>query len=90
MRLADDARRCVVYIGLEGQAGSFEAAATAFFIKHDGFPYLVTAKHATKPFEYAPFDIRFNLKTGEGTPSHVDNVNWFFHPDPDGESSHSI
>lgn len=80
MRLQDDARKCVVYLGLESD-DSFDAAGTGFFLMYDDFAYIVTAKHVADQFADAPFNIRVNGKSGGSQSVHLDGVSWHHHPD---------
>lgn len=84
VRLADDARKCVVFIGVSTHRGESDLnpIGTGFFVTtHEpGGVYLVTARHVIQDCLDAPFVIRFNSKSGEGRIEHVDDAEWFFHP----------
>ncbi len=83
MRVKEDLRRCVVFLGFEGQApNDIEVIGTGFFVNYDGFPYLITAGHVAEPIKDVPFVLRVNSKkTGEGETIHIDHADWHFHPD---------
>ena len=84
VRLADDIRKCVVFIGVAGHRGAadIEPLGSGFFVdtcEPDGV-YLVTARHVIQALIDAPFCIRFNNRSGEGQIEHVDEADWIFHP----------
>lgn len=89
MRLSDDARRCVVFIGHEirdGETISFEALATGFFLRFENVIYLVTAGHVAHDLADTPYHIRCNLLGGGADLVHLDPLegpmgSWHFHPD---------
>lgn len=89
MRISDDLRKCVVYLGYRANGGSnqIRAIGTGFFI-HTGEPggsYLVTARHVVEGPDSLgsdPFEIRFNEKNGGGKLHLVDFARWVLHPDP--------
>lgn len=70
MRIGDDARKCVIYLGQKKDGQDHELdkdkTATAFFISHkvDGVTtwYLITNKHVATTIGVPPFFIRFNKK----------------------------
>lgn len=94
MRLTEDARRSVVFLGHTADPGlssTFLAKATGFFVFYKGIKYLVTAAHVALEFGDDPFDLRVNFKDGNkdgrGGLVHVDPGTdqmdrWFLHPDP--------
>ena len=90
VRLADDARRCVVFLGHAAPGGrpeSFVAGATGFFVvvAAPGYShfsvYLITNKHCVRDGLEDPFVIRFNGKRGAQL-MHVETADWLFHDDP--------
>jgi Trypsin-like peptidase domain len=84
VRLADDARKCVVYLGFrQGDDDSeIEPIGTGFIVAAGDpvRPYIVTARHVAEEFKTDPFVIRLNDKDGKGRNDHVDSAEWFFHP----------
>jgi hypothetical protein len=90
VRLSNDARKCVVFLGIaeDGDPDRFEPLATGFFITWTAFTgpgrsvgYLVTAKHCVTGALSDPFDIRFNDKDGSFV-FHIEQPEWHFHSDP--------
>ena len=90
VRLADDARKCVVFIGQlakdNDNALDPNRTATGFFLFSDldgiGSYYLVTNKHVALTCGEAPFHIRFNHKDSEESFLHlVEEADWAFHGD---------
>lgn len=83
MKIADDLRKCVVFLGIEddSEPGGVCCAGTGFLISFMEVGYLVTAKHVAKSLEGAPFVIRINKKDGLAQNIHIDQVEWGFHPD---------
>ena len=82
MRLADDARKCVAYLGYRASDNDFEIEpiGTGFVISADRRNFLVTARHVAEDFKSDPFVVRLNDKNGVGKNDHVDMAEWFFHP----------
>jgi hypothetical protein len=85
VRLAEDLRRCVVYLGIRPQPGSenrIESAGTGFFVSLDepGGTYLVTASHIAKTLGES-FVVRFNDRNGDGQNEQLDDPVWEFHSD---------
>ena len=83
MRVKDDLRRCVVFLGHEtADKRGIDCVGTGFQIAYDEFSYLVTAGHVAKGLEGAPFVIRVNERaTGKGVNIPIDSAEWFFHRD---------
>lgn len=83
MRIKDDLRRCVVFLGFEIKAErGIECVGTGFQIAYDGFPYLVTAGHIAESLNGVPFVIRVNERaSGRGVNSPIDSAEWRFHSD---------
>jgi hypothetical protein len=92
MRVPEDVRKCVVYLGRlihKGSVEEFNLAGTGFLV---GVPsvrrldrmhrYLVTAKHVSDGFFDGPFGIRINMKNGGATWVQVggEKVVWAKHP----------
>jgi hypothetical protein len=89
VRIADDLRKCVVFIGT-GDApehGGFRAIGTAFLLRYDSYGYLVTVRHTADFFDDDPFLLRFNRMDGTADTVSVDvladGVSWHIHPDDD-------
>lgn len=59
MRLSEDVRKSVVFIGV-GEGDDFEPCGTAFILSYKWRRYLVTAHHVIEPLADAPFTIRVN------------------------------
>lgn len=90
MRLSDDIRRCVVFLGWQ-KAGPVDEApidpqGTAFLM-HGGKElgrggFLVTAKHIAEEM-HPPFVIRVNKKGGGAGLIHIErpqDISWCYHP----------
>jgi hypothetical protein len=84
VRLADDVRKCVVYLGYGNAAkdSKIEPIGTAFWTVYGDPPglYLVTARHVAEEFGSDPFVVRMNTKQGIGKNDYVDAIQWNFHP----------
>lgn len=92
VRLSEDARRSVVYLGHKrhGTVNEIDPVGTGFLVNmgSPGGTYLVTAGHVAMKLENGAFDIRMNeryeLRHGESKPQgridHIENADWFFHP----------
>ena len=89
VRLADDMRKCVVYLGIGflGNEDEFTPAGTGFVVD-TGEPegsYLVTARHVVEGPDSlggVPFDIRLNRRGGGARLEHIEDADWVFHSDP--------
>lgn len=90
MRLDDEIKKCVVFLGELGVGPADEAPfvpkGTGFLIvgsqKYGACIYLVTAKHIAEKL-HPPFAIRFNKKGGGADLVHFDrpeDIDWCFHP----------
>jgi hypothetical protein len=91
MRVPDDVKKCVVFIGesIPGKAPGPDAVhygGTGFFV-HMALVgkavaiYLVTAKHVADALRGKPFLIRANTKTGESKIFEpTDALHWHYHP----------
>ena len=87
MKIEENVRKCVVFIG-HGGGDNFTAAATGFFVSWDGCPYLVTARHVAENLGNFPFQVRMNTKdgaSGEFTfDAEADPIDtWWFSADPE-------
>ena len=91
MRVPDEVRQCVVFIGLparirKGQVG-IRFRGTAFFVgvPSESIPwldyvYLVTAKHVAKRLEGKGFLVRINTKDGRSAVLTGEGTRWWYHP----------
>ena len=90
MRVPDEVRQCVVFIGLpvtmpSGQQGlSFQG--TAFFVsvpsesmEGKSYVYLVTAKHVAIKLEGQTFMLRVNTKDGKSALVVEEGTRWWYH-----------
>ena len=84
MRLADDARKCVVFFGTPspGIEDNLEPWGTGFLVStaDTGSIYLVTARHVVQDKLDCPFSVRFNDRNGGSQNYHIDLADWQFHP----------
>lgn len=87
VRLADDARKCVVFLGIAKLGSDQEFAeggvfGTGFLVSHtdEGGIYLITCRHVAWCAQNGPLDIRLNAKDGRGRLWHLDVVDWEYHP----------
>jgi hypothetical protein len=88
VRISNDARRCVVFLGechVEGDPAQFRPLASGFLIRRRALVwepvYLVTAKHCLREFVGGDFWVRMN--TEEGARVHwIESPDWIFHEDP--------
>lgn len=92
VRLADDYRRSVVFLGFPDSSdpdhGLEPLKGTGFFVGYKGNTYLVTAGHVADGLkidpldaETGPFGIRFNDLSGKGRVEPMDTVQFHYHPD---------
>lgn len=84
MRLYDDVRDSVVYLGFPraGHEGMLDAEGTGFLVSYTGHgDYIVSAAHVAKVLEGVPFGVRLNDKQDRARVEHVDEVKWWYHPD---------
>jgi hypothetical protein len=83
VRLADDARDIVVYLGVRTGDG-FAPIGTGFIVAYgEGnsvMTYLVTAAHVAKELGDAGFVVRMNNKAGDAWEQNVDDPRWILHP----------
>jgi len=92
MRIPDEVRKCVVYLGIESGPGTppqnIKYGGTGFFVGvpakkvHEAsFMFLVTAKHVADALGSGAFWVRANLKNGKSMNLRcVENQKWFLHP----------
>jgi hypothetical protein len=91
MRVPDEVRQCVVYLGLPiaGEDGSetMWPKGTAFFVgmpsqklESVAYVYLVTAKHVATRLQQQQFLIRVNDTRGTATFVRSGDARWWFHP----------
>jgi hypothetical protein len=89
VRLADDLRKCVLFIGhLSGDKTDFQSFGSAFLLEYEGHGYLVTAGHIAKDLGDMPVQIRANLTDGSAVIMVCDpemdptSPRWFASDDP--------
>ena len=86
VRIADDIRKAVVFLGVEDPSrdDEFRPVGTAFLIGYEGARYLVTVKHVAQGIGDAPFLIRVNHTDGGAGNILLeeDSLRWFTHSDP--------
>jgi hypothetical protein len=91
MKLPDEIRKCVVYLGNAEQKGSLYQIiyrGTGFFVGVNSkrrpdslFLFLVTAKHVADKLEYRNFYVRANTVEGKSESLKCDvDRNWCIHP----------
>lgn len=89
MRLDDDVRRCVVFVGHcldASDDATFTAVGTAFLLIYRGVRFLVTAQHIAHAFGDDPYWVRLNRVGGGSDTVQVDPAmdplfRWLSHPD---------
>lgn len=94
LRISEDARKSIVFFGIEEpgkvvngvqQPNAIKYRGTGGCVAHviDGhiFGYIVTARHVAKQLDHE-FFIRVNLVGGGSFPIPVIKMDWSFHPDP--------
>lgn len=83
MRISDDVRKCVVFLGFADPAapGGIFCVGTAFLIAYDRVGYLVTVKHISQALGRDPFLVRVNKRDGTSENLEADGFEWFEHPD---------
>jgi hypothetical protein len=89
VRIEDDLRRTVVFIGFPSSApgkGGIDCIGTAFLLRHSGFPYLVTARHVAEYVGSDPFLIRVNRYDGADNLT-IDNAKWYYDSDPNVDAA---
>lgn len=91
MRIPEEVRSCVAFVGYSDIFGKMYLAGTAFsvFRRIDGemgFAYLVTAKHVIEKIKAKgcqSASVRFNLVTGGAAWIGISLDHWFYHPSDD-------
>jgi hypothetical protein len=83
MRISDDLRHCVVFIGFKDdtqRSSGIKCAGTAFLLWYKTFSYLVTVKHVAIQVGDCPFVIRMNRQDGTSDNIYVDDddMRWYF------------
>jgi hypothetical protein len=86
VRVPDTILETVVFLGHPTDApdkGGIECIGTAFLLRYEDAPYLVTVRHVAEHLEDGPFLIRANRfdRTGHNIP--VDDIKWHYHDDPE-------
>lgn len=89
VRLADDLRRCVLFIGqLSADKTKFESQGSAFLLDYEGYGYLVTAGHIAESLGDLPVEVRVNKTDGSATIMVADadmdptSPRWFISQEP--------
>jgi hypothetical protein len=90
MRVSDDMRRCVVFLGNKDDSapGGIACFGTAFLVAYKGHRYLVTAQHIAVGIGDAPYLIRLNKLDGSSqniaVDPRADKMRWLVNTnDPD-------
>jgi hypothetical protein len=86
MRIPDELMRTVVFIGYptsDANRGGIDCIGTAFLLRYDGAPYLVTVRHVAEYVGSDPFLIRVNRIVEGADNLHIDNAKWFYHQNPE-------
>jgi hypothetical protein len=84
MRIDNDLRRCVVFLGYEDDTpnkGGIQCVGTGFLFHYKGMGYLVTVKHVAKQLDDNPFIVRINRSNMMVENLHADYIKWAYHPD---------
>jgi hypothetical protein len=92
MRVPEDVRKCVVFLGLEvlneHKQPELRFSGTGFMVgvrarknENISFSYLVTAKHVEVKLRGKRFAVRANTKDGGAEVFWFQDVHWFHHPD---------
>lgn len=84
MRLNDTYLRSIAYLGCArpGSETEIDSHGTAFLVEWQKHRYLVTAAHVAVDFQGGPVAVRLNRRdNGLGGIQHLDEANWFWHPD---------
>jgi hypothetical protein len=97
MRVPDELKKCVVFIGVESDSGVVSYRGTAFFVRiqsqipNHSIIYLVTARHVVAEISKGHFFIRANTKDGQSVTLKGDStVKWWFHPKEDESSDVAV
>jgi len=83
MRISDDLRKCVVFLGYKDnkEPGNIKCIGTGFLFMYKELTHLVTVKHVALQLGGYPFVIRVNRVNGEAENIHADQIEWFYHND---------
>jgi hypothetical protein len=83
MRISDDLRKCVVFLGYEDdtEPGNIKCIGTGFLLRYKEFFHLVTVKHVAITLGEFPFIVRANLVRGGAENIPGDQIEWFYHSD---------
>jgi len=85
VRISDHVRHTVAFIGYpteEPGKGGIDCVGTAFLLRHERFPYLVTVRHIAEFVGSDPFLIRVNRHGGGADNLPIDGAKWFYDADP--------
>jgi hypothetical protein len=85
MRIEDSVLHSVAFIGYPDSRpgkGGIDCIGTAFFLQHEGFPYLITVRHVAEYVGSDPFLLRVNRFDGSADNLPVDSAVWHCDPDP--------
>jgi hypothetical protein len=85
LRIEDSVRHTVVFIGYpsdEAGKGGIDCIGTAFLLRHEGFPYLITARHVAEHVGSDPFLLRVNRFDGTADNLPIDGAHWNYDSDP--------
>jgi hypothetical protein len=86
VRVSDEITNTVVFIGYptsESGKGGIDCIGTAFLLKYEDAPYLITVRHVAEYVGSEPFLIRVNTFDGSAENLPIDGAKWFYHHDPD-------
>jgi len=84
MRLYDDARKLVVYLGYPKAGNNRDLrtiVGTGFLIEHDNTSYLVTAGHVAQLLEDRSVGVRLTDRRNFARVLEFSNIKWWFHQD---------
>jgi len=83
MRISDQVKKCVGFVGIRDGAG-IRYGGTVFFVKlrdeNLRFVYMVTAKHVAEAVEGSDCIIRVNDKQGKCLTIEASGIKWWYHP----------
>jgi hypothetical protein len=86
VRISDEISRTVVFIGYPTQEpgkGGIDCIGTAFLLKYEDCPYLVTVRHVAEYVGNEPFLIRVNRHDGGADNLPIDGAAWYYDANPD-------
>jgi len=84
MRIDNDLRRCVVFLGFKDDSpgmGGIWCVGTGFLFFYKNAAYLATVKHVAKELNESPFVVRVNRPNGVAINIETDQVKWYYHND---------